>query len=185
MAKKDKPVEPSYLTPDNVKSAEQLKPNFNWDRPIASPGRMAVDFEERVNFQRLHTWRLARTRAALAASQLGAVLLFDVNNIRYLTGTMIGEWARDKFSRYALLPGTGDPYVWDFGSAAKHHRMFAPWLHHDHCKAGMLGLRGSVGPKVGLFKKAAEEIKSILDEEGVGDMPIGVDIAELPMIFAL
>ena len=109
MAKKDKPVEPRYMTPDNVKSVDQLKPNFNWDRPIASPGRMAVDFEERVNFQRLHGYRLARTRQALAASALGAVLLFDVNNIRYLTGTMIGEWARDKFSRYALLPGTAEP----------------------------------------------------------------------------
>ena len=87
MAKKPKPVEPKYMTPDNVKSVDQLKPNFNWDRPIPSPGRMAVDFEERVNFQRLHGYRLARARQALNQSQLGAVLLFDINNIRYLTST--------------------------------------------------------------------------------------------------
>jgi Xaa-Pro dipeptidase len=185
MARKDKPVEPRYLTPDHVRSAAELKPGFDWSRPIASPGRMAVDFEERVSFQRLHAWRLARTRAALAASELGALLLFDVNNIRYLTGTMIGEWARDKFSRYALLPGTGEPYVWDFGSAAKHHRMFCPWLEPDHCRAGMVGLRGAVAPEAGLFRRAAAEIKALLDDHGVGAMPLGIDVAEPPMIFAL
>ena len=148
-------------------------------------GSMAVDFEQRVDFRRLHAYRLGRTRQALNKSGLGAVLAFDQYNIRYISSTVIGDWARDKLTRYALLTGTGDPYVWDFGSAAKHHRLYAPWLHHDHGKAGMLGLRGSISPKVGLFKRAAEEIKSILVEEGVADMPIGVDIAELPMIFAL
>jgi Xaa-Pro dipeptidase len=75
--------------------------------------------------------------------------------------------------------------VWDFGSAAKHHRLYAPWLQQDHCKAGLLGLRGAVSPKVGLFKRAAEEIKAILVEEGVADMPLGIDMVELPMLFEL
>ena len=68
-----------------------------------SPGRMNVDFEERVDFTRLRAYRLSRARAALDASDLGAVLLFDINNIRYVSATMIGEWARDKVARYALL----------------------------------------------------------------------------------
>ena len=68
-----------------------------------SPGRMNVDFEERVDFTRLRAYRLSRARAALDASELGAVLLFDINNIRYVSATMIGEWARDKVARYALL----------------------------------------------------------------------------------
>ncbi len=148
-------------------------------------GQMAVDFEQRVDFRRLHNYRLGRTRVALAQSGLGAILTFDQHNIRYISSTVIGEWARDKLTRYCLLTGNGDPYVWDFGSAAKHHRLYAPWLHHDHCKAGLLGLRGAIHPNVGLFRKAAEEIKSILDEEGVGDMPIGVDLVEPPMLFEL
>jgi Xaa-Pro aminopeptidase len=40
-------------------------------------------------------------------------------------------------------------------------------------------------PKVGLFKQAAKEIKAILKKEGVADMPIGLDICEPPMLFAL
>ncbi|MGH9064546.1 MAG: M24 family metallopeptidase, partial [Acidimicrobiales bacterium] len=56
---------------------------------IAVPGRMAVDFEERVDFRRLHDYRLGRARVALEASDLGALLCFDMNNIRYLTSTHI------------------------------------------------------------------------------------------------
>ncbi|MDA8384859.1 MAG: Xaa-Pro peptidase family protein [Actinomycetota bacterium] len=152
---------------------------------VPSPGRMAVDFEERVNFDRLRDYRLARVRAALEASELGALLCFDINNIRYTTSTQIGEWARDKVARYSLITRGGEPVIWDFGSAAKHHRIYAPWLEPSNSRAGMLGLRGSVAPDAGFFDRAAQEIKSMLDEAGVGSSPIGVDIAELPMVFAL
>ena len=100
-------------------------------RPFASPGAQTVDWEERVNTDRLRTYRLGRAKEALATSEVGAVLLFDFNNIRYVTSTHIGEWARDKMTRYALLTRGGEPHLWDFGSAAKHHRMYAPWLPPD------------------------------------------------------
>ncbi len=165
--------------------AEEIEPHFDWDRPIPAPGRMAVDFEERVNFRRLHDYRLARARQALANSELGGVLCFDNNNIRYLTSTCIGEWSRDKMCRFALLTGNGDPILWDFGSAVKHHRLYAPWLPNDHCRAGMIGLRGTVPPDAGLMGKTAQEIKVLLEEQGVGDMALGVDIIEPPMLFEL
>jgi len=162
-----------------------LDTNWNWDRPIAAPGRMHVDFEERVDFQRLHRYRVARARQALENSDLGSLLCFDNNNIRYLTSSVIGEWSRDKICRYALFTGNPDPYLWDFGSAAAHHRLYAPWLKTDHCKAGMLGLRGSVPPEADLLKNAAREIHDLLKAQGVADMPVGVDIVEPPMLFAL
>ncbi len=173
-----KPSEPRIVRPDDI------DPHHNWQRPLQSPGHTQVDFEERINFRRLHDYRLARTRAALAGSGLGALLSFDQHNIRYTTSTVIGEWARDKLTRYSLLTGNGDPYIWDFGSAARHHRLHAPWLHHDHCHAGLLGLRGAVGDYE-LFRDAAREIKAILDAEGVGDMPLGVDVVEPPMMLEL
>ena len=113
------------------------------------------------------------------------MLSFDQYNIRYTTSTVIGEWARDKLLRYSLLTGNGEPYIWDFGSAAKHHKLYAPWLQQDHCRAGMTGMRGAVGADITLFRDAAREIKAILDEEGVGHMPIGVDVVEPPMLFEL
>ena len=154
-------------------------------RVPASPGRMGVDFEERVNFDRLRSYRLSRSRAALEASGLGALLLFDVNNIRYVTSTMIGEWSRDKVSRYTLLTRTGEPVLWDFGSAAKHHRLYAPWLRPENSRAGMLGLRGSVAPDAGLFVAAVREVRDMLAQQGLADEAIGVDIAEPPLLFEM
>ena len=152
---------------------------------LPAPGRMAVDFEERVDFHRLREYRLARTRAALEASELGALLCFDVNNVRYTTSTQIGEWVRDKVARYSLLARGSEPMLWDFGSAAKHHRLYAPWLEPSNSRAGMLGLRGSVAPDAGLMDAAAIEVKSLLDDAGVGDAPVGVDLVEVPMLRAL
>ena len=144
-----------------------------------------MDFEERVDFRRLHRYRLARTRQSLANSGLGAMLCFDQHNIRYISSTVIGEWARDKLIRYCLLTGNGEPWVWDFGSAARHHKLYCPWLHEDHVHAGNPGMRGAIGPNVGLFEAAAKEIKDILVQEGVAGMPLGLDVCEPGMLFAL
>jgi Xaa-Pro aminopeptidase len=179
MAKSTRRPEPKVVRPDDI------DPKHRWDRPLQAPGRTQVDFEERVDFRRLHEYRLARVRAALAQSGLGALLSFDQHNIRYTTSTVIGEWARDKLTRYSLLTGNGDPYIWDFGSAARHHKLYAPWLATDHCRAGLLGLRGATGGDLTLFNEAAKEIKSILQAEGVANMPLGVDVVEPPMLFAL
>src|SRR5215208_5713460 len=155
------------------------------NRPVASPGSMNVDWEERWNVDRLRTYRFGRARDALAASELGALLLFDFNNIRYVTSTHIGEWARDKMTRFALQTRGGAPHLWDFGSAAKHHRLNCPWLPPENIRGGMIGLRGAVAPEAGLFAAAAREIAEILRAEGTADMPLGVDLVEPPMFAAL
>ena len=41
-------------------------------------GPMGVDWEERVNYERLRTERLERIKKLLAASDLGALLCFDL-----------------------------------------------------------------------------------------------------------
>ena len=166
-------------------TAEDINPRFNWGRALPALGIMGVDFEERVDYRRLHRYRLSRVKMALDKSELGALLVFDVNNIRYITSTKIGEWERDKLSRWALLSRTGEPILWDFGSAAVHHKLYTPWLAPENCRAGLVGLRGTVDPAFGLMKRHAEEIASILREAGVADMPIGVDIIEPPMMFEL
>jgi len=165
--------------------AEDINPRFNWGRALPALGTMGVDFEERVDYRRLHRYRLSRVKQALENSDLGALLVFDVNNIRYITSTKIGEWERDKLSRWTLLTRTGEPILWDFGSAAVHHKLYTPWLAPENCKAGLIGLRGTVNPAFGLMKRHAEEIASLIREAGVADMPIGVDIIEPPMMFEL
>ena len=98
--------------------------------PVKSFGLTAVDWEQRVDFERLRTERLGRLRDELERSELGALLTFDFHNIRYMTSTHIGTWAMDKLIRFALLPRGGEPVIWDFGSAARHHVLYSPWLDH-------------------------------------------------------
>src|SRR5262249_48341595 len=118
---------------------------------IASRGAtMAVDWEQRIDFARLRSERLARAKAALEAAGLGALLLFDPNNIRYVTSTHIGEWARDKNARWVLLPRGDDPLLWDFGSAARHHQLYAPWLPRENFRAGVAPMRGAMPVETGV-----------------------------------
>lgn len=152
---------------------------------IPAPGHAGVDFEQRVDFNRLREYRLARTRAALAASDCGAFLLFDFYNIRYVTQTWIGGALGDKMTRYALLARGGEPMLWDFGSAARHHKLYAPWLLPDNCRAGMLGLRGAIAPDAGLMESAVRQIKGLLTDAGVATAPVGVDIVEPPFLFEM
>src|SRR2546427_7584071 len=120
MARKQDALKPRPVIPDDV------DPRHRWDRPLQAPGHTQVDFEERVDFRRLHAYRLGRARQALARSGLGAPPLFDQYNIRYLSGTVIGEWARDKLTRWCLLTGNGEPGGWGFGSAPPRPPLYPP-----------------------------------------------------------
>jgi Xaa-Pro dipeptidase len=146
---------------------------------------MAVDYEYRVDFDRLRRYRLGRAQAALDASDCGAFLLFDFYNIRYTTQTWIGGALGDKMIRYALLLRDREPILWDFGSAVRHHKLHSGWLPEDNCRPGFLGFRGAVAPEAGLMRTAVSEIKSLLVDAGVADAPVGLDIVEPPFLFEM
>ena len=154
-------------------------------RPLGAPGHMGVDYEERVDFARLRDYRISRAKAALEASGCGAFLLFDFYNIRYTTQTWIGGALGDKMIRYCLLTRQGEPILWDFGSAVRHHKLYSPWLPQENWRAGFLGFRGAVAPDAGLMRDAVTEIKAILVEAGVADAPVGMDIVEPPFLFEM
>jgi len=147
-------------------------------------GTMAVDWENRVDFDRLRTERLARAKKLLKESEMGALLCFDMNNVRYITATHIGTWAQDKNSRFTLLPQNDEPLMWDFGSAAKHHRLHCPWMG-ERSQAGIPLLRGAMSPEMGRAEDVAKKIRRELEKRGLHKEPLGVDIIELPILFAL
>jgi Xaa-Pro aminopeptidase len=151
-----------------------------------SPGAaMGVDWEQRVDFASLRADRLGRAKAALEASDLGALLLFDPNNIRYVTSTHIGEWARDKNARYVLLPRGHDPVLWDFGSAARHHRLYAPWLPPESFQAGVTPMRGAMPDETGVPDALGQRIALELRERGLAGEPVGIDMTDMVALNAL
>ncbi|GAB3682766.1 M24 family metallopeptidase [Angustibacter aerolatus] len=161
-------------------------------------GMHVVDWEARVDMDRLRTERLARLKAQLTTSSVGSLLTFDFHNIRYMTATHIGTWAMDKMIRFALLPQGGEPVVWDFGSAAKHHQLHNPWLDYrdrddvaegargtSGARAGISVLRGAFHPDAGIAEEVADKIYRELDRYGLTGEPIGVDVVEMPVLMAL
>src|ERR671937_904816 len=148
-------------------------------------GTMAVDWEERVRFDRLREERLARIKGLLAESSMGALLCFDMTNIRYVTATHIGTWAQDKLNRFCLLPQGDEPIMWDFGSAARHHELYNPWLSDGRSRAGISTLRGAMLPAAGRAESVAQKIRAELEERGLMSEPIGIDAIEPPVLFAL
>jgi Xaa-Pro aminopeptidase len=148
-------------------------------------GQMQVDWEERINMDRLRKERLAKAKAQLKKSGVGALLCFDMNNIRYITSTHIGTWAQDKLVRFCLLPQNDDPIMWDFGSAARHHTMFCPWLGEGRSRAGISTLRGAMAPEMGRAEDVARKIRIELEERKLMNEPLAIDVVELPVLFAL
>lgn len=145
-------------------------------------GQMGVDFEERVNYERLRKERLERAKRKVKEYGLGALLCFDFDNIRYITGTHIGEWCRNKMNRYTILPDDAEPLLYDPAAPAK--RITAPWIA-DRVMPAVGSMRGSIPPEVGNVEELAREVKRVLLEYGVEDRPLGVDILDVPLIRAL
>jgi Xaa-Pro aminopeptidase len=163
---------------------------------IHTNGTNAVDWEARVDMARLRGNRLDKLKAELEQSDLGALLTFDFHNIRYMTGTHIGTWAMDKLIRFALLPRSGEPIVWDFGSAARHHQLYNPWLSgvqmmpdgsqapYEGARAGISTLRGAIPPGADRAGSVATKVKEVLSQFGLQNEPVGVDVIEMPVLSA-
>src|ERR1700680_2481152 len=151
---------------------------------LKTHGTMAVDWEQRIDFDRLRRERLAKAKDLLAKSEMGALLCFDMNNVRYLTSTHIGTWAQDKANRFTLLPQNAEPILWDFGSAAKHHQLNCPWLG-ERSRPGSALLRGAMSPEMGRAEDVARKIRIELEARGLHNEPVGVDVVEPPILFAL
>jgi Xaa-Pro aminopeptidase len=147
-------------------------------------GLMAVDWEQRADMDRLRRDRLQRISGLLEESELGALLCFDMGNIRYITATHIGTWAMDKLARFTLLVRGQLPIVWDFGSAARHHQLYCPWLE-DRTPAGISTMRGAMSPDSGRAEDVAAKIRRELDRHGLAGEPLGVDVVEPAVMFAL
>src|ERR1700723_1308774 len=151
---------------------------------LKTHGTMAVDWEQRIDFDRLRRERLQKAKDLLKKSSMGSLLCFDMNNVRYLTATHIGTWAQDKANRFTLLPQNDEPILWDFGSAARHHQLNCPWLG-ERSRPGISMLRGAMSPEMGRAEDVAKKIKVELEMRGLHKEPAGIDVIEPPVLFAL
>jgi len=143
-------------------------------------GTMATDVEQRIDFNALRQYRLSRAREQMEKYDLGALLCFDPDNIRYITHTNLAEWARGKYMRWCVLPRDGEPVLFEMGTAAVAKRALCPWLKPENIRVATPWFRGGYPQEVNiaLSRSAMEEVKDILQENGVRNLAVGVDETE-------
>ncbi|MDL2248388.1 Xaa-Pro peptidase family protein [Tyzzerella sp. OttesenSCG-928-J15] len=147
-------------------------------------GFNGVDFEDNVNFDRMRKARLSRAKDSLKQAGLGAILCYDFDNIRYITGTHIGEWNRNKMNRHCLLiDGVEQPILFDPAAPSKRQRV--SWLDSKNIMPAVGSMRGTIPSEAGMVDREAEQIVRYLKEYGVEKRPLGIDIVDIPLLKAL
>ena len=118
----------SKTRPLPARDRRRRGPRHRWDRPLQAPGHTQVDFEERVDFRRLHAYRLgARARRSRARASARSSCSTSTTSATSRARSSASGRATSS-TRWCLLTGNGEPWVWDFGSAARHHRLYAPQI---------------------------------------------------------
>jgi Xaa-Pro aminopeptidase len=107
---------------------------------LANVGTVGLDWQERVNWDRLRKYRLERARERMKAHGLGALLLMYDENVRYVTSTLTPGWNRLKPGlRYALLCGDDAPVLFEQGDIGMHIAKHSPWIpkHAEYIPNGV------------------------------------------------
>jgi Xaa-Pro aminopeptidase len=142
----------------------------------------STDWQARVDFDRLRRDRLARARMMMEKHDLGALVCFVGENVRYITSVFQGNWKNNIFIRYCVLPRDGEPVLFETaGSDLECAKIDAPWLN------------GNIRPAITWkWAETAEEMMAdrmvasvveVLRENGVENERIGLDISD-PSAFA-
>ena len=142
----------------------------------ANFGIAGLDWQQRVNWDRMRKYRLERARERMKAHGLGAMLCMYDENVRYLTGTLTPGWNRLKPGlRYAMLCGDDPPVLFEQGDLGFQIERHSPWIPKENVRWSYAWIKGAAGPastqQVGKFTKAAlEQMK----KSGVEGMKLGV-----------
>lgn len=145
-------------------------------------GTMAVDHEIRIDYDKLRKDRLQKTREQMAKDNLGALLVYDPDNIRYITSTKLGEWTSNKLGRYCLLARGQEPILFEIGSAMRTKQLLCPWI--KDIRPSKNDMRGTMPPELGASENSISEIYNILKEFNLEKEPVGVDYLTVPMMKA-
>ena len=152
---------------------------------FGTQGTMGVDYEERINFDRLRKERVAKIKAELERTDLGCLLLFDNHNKRYATSTAVASPEVDDMGRYAVVPRNGDPYIFGFGSEVAAEKINCPWIA-DRAYPAHTTMFGALPKDWGASKNFIGDLRMVLDEHGISpEEPIGVDMLDAQLVLAL
>src|SRR5438445_2282713 len=147
---------------------------FDLRRPYSTT---ATDWQALVDFDRLRRDRLARARMMMEKHDLGALVCFVGENIRYITSVFQGNWKNNIFIRYCVLPRDGEPVLFETaGSDLECAKIDAPWLNGNIRPA--ITWRWAETAEEMMADRMSQSILQVLQENDVEREPIGIDMAD-------
>ncbi len=150
----------------------------------ANFGITGMDWQQRINWDRLRTYRLERAREMMKKHGLGAILCMYDENVRYITGTLTPGWNRLKPGlRYAILCGDGDPVLFEQGDLGAQVKRHSPWLPPENVRYSYAWIKGAAGPASQMqVTKFTNAIKEEMKRHGVAGEKLGVDFVDINMM---
>ena len=155
-------------------------------------GNYAVDYEQRAyNPERMRKARLERAHDSLKKFGLGAIIVYNYDSHRYLGYYSLHQYARHRPGTYLLLiKDAGYPYTPYDRFSPTWEEALMPWFK-DRMKlktsSQYLLYQGYPHKPeyiVEEWDKTAKEVKDLLEEHGVANLPCGIDMPNLNMINA-
>jgi Xaa-Pro aminopeptidase len=108
---------------------------------------------------------------------LGALVCFVGENVRYITGVFQGNWKNNIFIRYCVLPRGGEPVLFETaGSDLECAKIDAPWLDGNIRPA--ITWKWAETAEQMMADKMVRSVVDVLTENGVEKEKIGIDIAD-------
>jgi len=151
---------------------------------MANAGMVGLDWQQRINWDRLRKYRLERARARMKAAGLGAMLLMYDENVRYVTSTLTPGWNRLKPGlRYAMLCGDDAPVLFEQGDIGFQIERHSPWIPKDNIRYSYAWIKGAAGPaSLAQVKKFTNAIRQEMKKSNVAGMKLGVDFMDINML---
>jgi Xaa-Pro aminopeptidase len=146
-------------------------------------GTMQVDYEERINFDRMRRERLEKIQKALEKTDLGSLLLFEPGNKRYATSTAVASPEVDLMGRYSIIPRGGEPYIFGFGSEVAAEKLYCPWIA-ERAYPAHTTMMGALPKSFKAADRFIEDLTMVLEEHGLEKEPVGVDLLDSQLILA-
>ncbi|MCP5043505.1 MAG: hypothetical protein GY944_20955 [bacterium] len=136
-------------------------------------GKYAVDYEMRVDYDRMRRERTARAKAEINNAGLGALLTWDEASIRYLTSYYVTTPMRASELQVVFCPRNGEPHLFGGGTPLETERRM-PWLNERvHPALGMprVTAQDSYDP---MIERIASAIAEMMAKYGVEKEPLGI-----------
>lgn len=155
------------------------------DVRYGTQGMMQVDYEQRMDFDRMRSYRVGRIKQYMDTLDIACMLLFESGNKRYATSTAVASPEVDNMGRYAIVPRNGEPHIFGFGSEVRAEKLNCPWIK-DYTFPAHSTMYGALPMEWKCYENFLEDLDMVMESYKIGKKDrVGIDIVESQIVLAL